>query len=125
MIHKWTAEEKSLTAFQEKMQTAVYEFNPQIYHFHYAYSPNALRVAKKSENGWSNFASAYPLPIGTSSFTIRLLKMRDGSLAIGVGSEGVLSCSSLEHAEFVGYLCRDGRIYENGMRRINGTPILP
>lgn len=31
----------------------------------------------------------------------------------------------LEHTDFVGYLCRDGRIYENGMKKLQGTPILP
>ena len=50
--------------------------------------------------------------------------MRDGSLAIGVGTEAVMTCSSLEHPEYVGYLCRDGRVYEGSSRKITGMPIL-
>jgi hypothetical protein len=52
-------------------------------------------------------------------------RMRDGSLAIGVGTEAVMSCSSLDHPEYIGYLCRDGRIYEGTNRKITGVPILP
>jgi hypothetical protein len=49
--------------------------------------------------------------------------MRDGSLAIGIGSEAAFHNASLDHNEYIYYFCRDGKIYENGVKRINGRPI--
>lgn len=50
--------------------------------------------------------------------------MRDGTFGIGIGTEAVFNNFALEHNEYVCYVCRDGRIYNHGLRRINGTPIL-
>lgn len=50
--------------------------------------------------------------------------MRDGSLAVGVGSESVFLSGAIEHPEYVAYFCRDGRIYDSGVRRVNGRPIV-
>lgn len=50
--------------------------------------------------------------------------MRDGSLAVGVGTEAVFLNGAIEHPEYVAYFCRDGRIYDSGVRRVNGRPIV-
>lgn len=113
-------------AYQERLFACLAQTNPHIYHFHYAYNSNGVKIIKKSENGWSNFASGWPInQNASSSFSLRMNRMRDGSLSIGVGTEAVMGCSSLEHPEYMGYLCRDGRIYEGNSRKITGVAILP
>lgn len=46
----------------KKFTSSVSDQNPQIYHFHYQYSMECLKVTKKAENGWSNFISGWPIP---------------------------------------------------------------
>jgi len=58
-----------------------------------------------------------------ATFTIKLLKIRDGSILYGVATKNIFGSNNMDHNEALCYFCRDGRLFQNCLRRTYGPPI--
>jgi hypothetical protein len=54
---------------------------------------------------------------------MKLLKMRDGSILLGVATKSIYGNNNLDHNEVIGYFCRDGRLIQNCLRKACGPPV--
>jgi hypothetical protein len=48
MIEGIKDDQNKAEAYQEKVVSSLLDSNPQLYHFHYTYTANGLRVTKKT-----------------------------------------------------------------------------
>lgn len=96
---------------EQRRWTCIREDNPHLMCFYASHGPQQVTLSKQSENGWAHTVLGWPLgPGATGEVELQPVVMRDGSMAVGVGSDAVMGSTTYKHPALLTYFFRDGSV---------------